>query len=685
MAGTGLVSTDQRRPFLLSPKGELLAAVIAGAMLLAGWMLRTAGEAGGGVHLAGELLAWGALVIGLFHGMRAALAALGQGTFDIDVLMVVGAVLAAWIGAPAEGALLLFLFTLSGALEDLAMARTTRAVEALHRLMPTAAQRLENGAWVKAEPESLVAGNRVKILPGEAVPTDCRLVLGESSIDQSSITGESQPRHVFEGDELYAGTINVGNPVEAIVLRPAAQSSLQKILDLVIQAQQQREPVQRIIDRVSQPYAIGVFAASLAVFAIWHWGIGRDLRDAMYTAITLLIVASPCALIISTPTATLAAISRAARTGVLFKGGQSIDRLSRARAIAFDKTGTLTIGRPRVMHVEPVAWSAGPELLAVAAALEGGSTHPIAAAIIEAATQQGLAPAPAEAVKYITGRGIVATVEGKPARIGSLHHTEELIPVCLRAQVRAVLKRVQHQGQIAVVCAWNEQAAVIILADAARPGADCLTARLHEINVRPVVMLTGDNRLTAATVAERLGLDDFHAELMPADKVSHVQRLKREVGPTAVIGDGVNDAPALAAADVSIAIGSIGSDAALESADAVLLADDLLAVPWAIRLARRCRRTVMLNLTFALGAMAVMAVATIVGSLVGRPVPLWLGVVGHEGGTLLVVCNSLLLLTVRGFEVCTCDRQAAEPLGQALHDGPESAALEHAGAPKSMG
>lgn len=647
--------------WLLTAKGELASASLAGLFLLAGWVLQLTDPEGAAVELTGFALSWVALLIGLFHGGRAALEALKDGTFDIDVLMVVGALLASYLGAVAEGALLLFLFTLAGALEALAMQRTKRAVEALHKLMPTAALRQDpaTGEWVGAEPESLARGDRVRILPGELVPTDATIALGSTSLDQATLTGESMPRDAHEGDEIFAGTLNVGNPVEAIVTKPAAQSSLQKIIDLVTRAQEQREPVQRVIDRVSQPYAIGVFVTSVSVFFIWWLAFGDALKDATYTAITLLIVASPCALIISTPTATLAAISRAARGGVLFKGGQAIERLAGLRALAFDKTGTLTVGKPRVVQVHPVGWSDGRQLLAVAAGLEQHSSHPIATAIVAVARARSVDPAAVDAVEYTAGRGIGGTIEGDQARLGSLAFTQELIPVCFHARVRELLGTIQGRGQIAVVCAYRQMTAVFVLVDAVRPGAECLVERLHGLGVRPVVMLTGDHTATAARVAASLKLDEFHAQLLPQNKVEHVQSLKARVTSgrrrgVGVIGDGVNDAPALAASDISIAIGSIGSDAALESADAVLLADDLAVVPWAVSLARRTRFTVLANLTFALAAIVLMAAAVLVGSRLGYQLPLWMGVVGHEGGTLLVVANSLLLLAFPGVPVCSC-------------------------------
>lgn len=627
-----------------SARAELIASVIAGIFLFAGWLLSSLM----GVEGARGLV-WVSLGIGMLYGLRAAAESVRERSIDIDVLMVVGAALAALLDQPTEGALLMFLFLLSGALEDMAMMRTTRAVEALHKLMPTQTIRFDEQTkqWEPADPQSLRQGDLVKILPGESIPADAVIGSGESALNQAAITGEELPRTVGPGDEIYAGTINVGNPIEARVSRPAAESSLQRILNLVVEAQQQREPVQRLIDRLNQPYAISVFAVSIIVLLVWWLAFGDSLKNATYTAITLLIVASPCAVIISTPTATLAAITRASRRGVLFKGGQSIDRLARIKAVAFDKTGTLTLGRPRVHELHPVGWSNTDDLLAVAAGLEQDSTHPIATAVLECAQARGVEPAASSESKFTPGKGVSGFFDGKPARVGSYDFVEPIVPECLKANMQEILSLVRQDGRIALAAVHDEHAAVFVLSDETRQGADQLVRDLHRVNIHPVIMLTGDHADTAERIATKLGLDEWRAELLPADKVDAVHDIRQRHGTVGVIGDGVNDAPALTAADVALAIGSIGSDAALESADIVLISDDLSCIPWAVEFSRRVRRTIKLNLIFALSAICIMAAAVLVGSRLGMEFPLWLGVLGHEGGTLLVVCNSLSLLLVR--------------------------------------
>ncbi len=648
---------------LFSATMQLRAAILAGALLLGAFVGSTLLD-----QPWGDWLAWASLAVGMLYGGKAALDALKARTFDIDVLMVVGAGLAAYIGHAEEGALLLFLFVLSGALEELAHARTQREITALSKLLPSDALVLRDNAWVHADATSLLVGERVKIRAGERVPADARVVLGETSFDQSAITGESMPRHVVPGDDLFAGTINADDVVEAVVLRPARESSVQKILDMVIHAREGRQEVQRTIDRLSQPYSLGVMAVSIAVFLVW-WlffgvpAIGTETEPgALYTAITLLIVGSPCALIISTPTATLSGIARAARGGVLFKSGDCLERLARTGAMCLDKTGTLTFGRPILEQVIPLDHAPqsnhADDLLAVAAALEADSTHPIAVAIREGAIARSIAPAPVTDIGHTVAKGLEGSWNNHVVRLGSFRFVEPLIPAERRDATRARLSELHEQGKVAVLVAAQPQddrpltqAAIIVMADALRPGTDHLVDQLHAIDVRPVVMLTGDNSSTAARVARDVRLDAFHGDLLPADKLAHADAIRTSIASrpadargVAVVGDGVNDAPALAAADVSLAIGTIGTAAAMENADVVLLTDSIAPIPWAIRLARATRATIRTNLAIALSAIVAMAVLTLVGSRSGMHVPLSLGVLAHEGGTLIVVANSLLLL-----------------------------------------
>lgn len=643
---------------LWDPKVQLYLSVAAGVLLLSeyvvGWLPGL--DAGGA-------LAWASLAIGMVYGLRAALSALAERRVDIDVLMVVAAGTAAAAGHAGEGALLLVLFTFAGALEQLAMERTKREINGLKAIMPDRAIVLRDGVWQDVRPEEVEVGETVRVRPGDRVPVDAEITEGASSVDQSTLTGESMPRSVDVGDEVFAGTINGEGVLLTRVRKPASESSVQRILTLVTDAREQREPLQRAIDRVGEPYTFSVLAVSAAVFLLW-WlalpeivGGRRSIGEAAYTAITLLIVMSPCALVIATPTATLAAIARGARAGVLFKGGESIDRLSRTEAVCFDKTGTLTVGRP--VFCEMIAREAadGADLLAVAAGLEQDSTHPTARAIFGAvgddAPDAG-GPAAVEDVRSIAGQGMVGRWNGRDARVGNLAFIAEIVDGAAAAWLEETLAEARLAGQLGVAVALrggggDDSVGVIVLRDEVRRGADTLVSRLHEIGVRPIRMLTGDDEIVARRIADELGLDDYRAQLLPGQKVEEVRAL--QAGPdggepvrVAVIGDGVNDAPALAAADVSIAVGSIGSDAALESADIVLLSDDLGRVPWAVRLARATRRTIAVNLAFAGGVIVAMGMVVVIGSLFGLRVPMALGVVAHEGGTVVVVVNSLRLL-----------------------------------------
>ena len=628
---------------------ELVAACLAGVLLVGGFALRRLIDGAGevpqmtvGFHAPaslGEWMVWGSLCIGLIYGGWAALQAIRDLQFNIDVLMVLGAGLATWLGHTEEGALLLFLFVLSGALEDLAMKRTTSAVTALNSMIPTETLVQRGGEWVTIEPNEAQIGEIVLVRPGERVPTDGVVTRGATELNQASLTGESRPRAVAPEDEVFAGTINESHPIEVRVTRVASDSSLQRVLNLVLSAQERRQPVQQLIDRLSMPYSVSVVGVCVLVLAVLHFGFGREWSEAAYTSITLLIVASPCALIIATPTATLSSISRAARAGVLFKGGESIERLASFRCLALDKTGTLTMGRPRLQQVHPVAWSDPRTLLALAAGLEQGSTHPFARAIMDEAGRRAVAPIVCDQLSFQPGLGVSGLHEGSEVRLGSFAHVRDLMPICLHARVQGVMTDLHERGTLAVALAWRDQAGVFVLRDEPRPGGAAMVREFHELGVRPIVMLTGDVPGVAERLSSHLGLDAYYAQLHPDEKLKYVETLRRENGRVGVVGDGVNDAPSLAASDAGIAIGGIGSDAALETADVVLMNEDLRAVTWAVRLARKTRRTIQVNLIFALSAIMLLALGTLFGWI-----NLSLGVLGHEGGTLLVVANGLRLL-----------------------------------------
>ena len=662
--GMNRIWTSRSNPVarLFDPRTELPLALAAGVLLAVGFVLwRVVDESQSWtLHNLGHALVWISLLLGAVHGGRAAWESLRSMQPDIDVLMVVGAGLAAAIGHPEEGALLLFMFTLAGALESRALARTREAVARLSKLMPKGAMRRDAaGNWIEVDPESLVAGDVVLVRPGETIPADGLVIDGDSELDQSTLTGESMPRAVAVGDEVFAGTLNQPSALEVRVSRPIRESSLQRILRLVLEAQETRQPIQRLIDRFSTPYTLTVMVGTILAFCGFMILARLSLADAFYRAISLLVVASPCALIISTPTATLCGLSRAARSGVLIKGGDALERLSNVRQVALDKTGTLTTGQIEVTHVEPIGATDADSLLSIAMAAEQRSTHPIASAIVRLAQQHDLHPADLASLTNVPGRGVEGRFRGEPVRIGNLEFCEPIIPICFRKHTQQIVSLIASGGGKPVVIAHagdGGQVLVLSLTDTPREGAAALTRELREVGVQSVTMLTGDTRVIAERVAKQLGIEAVHAGLLPEEKVEEIRKLRESParmgnkdpgsngarGGLAVVGDGVNDAPALAVADVGLAMGGIGADAALETADVVLLHDDLNRIPWSIGLARRVKRIMIANLAFSTTIIAVLATITI---LLG--IPLSLGVLGHEGSTLLVVANSLRLLAHR--------------------------------------
>lgn len=634
--------------WFLRSESELPLAIAAGVTLAIGFVLWNwiDDQLHPVLHTAGHALVWFSLALGAVHGVQAAWESLRHFKPDIDVLMVVGAGLAAAIGHPEEGALLLFMFTLAGALEHRAMARTRDAVSRLNKLMPKNAMRRDaNNKWVEIDPEELAAGDVVLVRPGETIPADGNVIDGRSEIDQSTLTGESMPRSVDVGDAVFAGTMNQNGALEVRVSRPVTESSLKRILNLVLEAQETRQPMQRLIDKFSTPYAVSVMVIAVLVFLGFLIFGNKPVAEAALQAITLLVVASPCALVISTPTATLCGLSRAARAGVLIKGGDALERLSNITKVALDKTGTLTKGKIEVTHVESIAGSDQDSLLSLAMAAEQRSTHPIAAAIVRLASEHNLHPAELISLTNVPGHGIEGTFENLPVRIGNYEFCEAIIPICFRKHTQKIVDHIIQSGGKPIVLAHDGQALVLTLADQQREGAEHLTRELRDVGVRSVTMLTGDKRLIAERLATQLGIENVQAELLPEDKVEQIKRIRNAPdhgGGLAVIGDGVNDAPALAVADVGLAMGGIGADAALETADVVLLHDDLNRIAWSFDLARRVKRIMIANLSFSTGVIAILAMFTLLGK-----VPLPIGVIGHEGSTLLVVANSLRLLAHR--------------------------------------
>lgn len=581
-----------------------------------------------------------AYLSGGYYGVLGAMTALRQRVLDIDFLMIVSALGAAYLDHWAEGATLLFLFSLSGALETFAMDRTRHAIEKLMALRPKEAIIRRNGTEVRVPLEEIEVGDEVIVRPGESIPVDGEVVEGVSAVDQSAITGESIPALRRSGDKVLAGSINTEGSLVIRATKRAADSTLARIIQLVEEAQGERAPTQRLIDRYSQPYATGVVVAVLLYLAVGTLGLRWPFEEVLYRAMTLLVVASPCALVISTPASILSAIAAGARNGVLFKGGMHLENMARLRIVAFDKTGTLTYGKPRVTDVIPAPGFSHDELLRLTASVERRSEHPLARSIVEYAHQAGLELDEPEEFRALVGRGVRARFNGQHVYIGNGRLMEE-IARDVPPELQAVAQRLHEEGKSIVWVSNSRVVGLLAVADVVRPQATETVRALKELGVEKVVMLSGDNRLVAQAIAAQVGVDEVYAELLPEDKVEIVKRLEQE-GATGMVGDGINDAPAMALATTGIAMGAAGTDVALETADVVLMADDLSKLPFAVALSRRARTIVLQNLVFSLGVMLALVIATLT---VGIPLPL--GVIGHEGSTLVVVSNGLRLLRSR--------------------------------------
>ncbi|MEV1000828.1 heavy metal translocating P-type ATPase [Nonomuraea sp. NPDC050202] len=594
------------------------------------------------------------------------LRALRERTLDVDLLMVVAAIGAAAIGQVFDGALLIVIFATSGALEAVATKRTEDSVRGLLDLAPDRATRLTDAGEEPVEASALEVGDLILVRPGERIGADGQVVGGISEVDQAGITGEGLPVDKGPGDEVFAGTLNGTGALRVRVTRPASDTVIARIVSLVARASATKARTQLFIEKVEQRYSVVMVAATVALFAVpLLWGVPP--QDSLLRAMTFMIVASPCAVVLATMPPLLAAIATAGRHGVLVKSAVVMERLGTVDRTAFDKTGTLTEGRPQLGAVRGLA-GAGmgeDELLALAAAAEVGSQHPLGRAVVRAAREAGLAIPEAEEFGSAPGRGVRALVGGRlvevgsPARLltgpaaspapvsgaeggglGRFGEAGGAVRGPVASEVESVVAELESDGFSAVVVLVDGvPAGVLALSDRVRPGAAGAVARLRDLTAAPPVLLTGDNAPAARRVAAEVGIGDVRAGLLPEDKVAAVHDLQANGGRLALIGDGVNDAPAMAAAHIGLAMGGTGSDLALDTADAVLTRDEPAAVPAVLALARRARRLVVANLVIAATFIGVLVAWDLFGDL-----PLPLGVAGHEGSTVLVGLNGLRLL-----------------------------------------
>ncbi len=636
---------------------ELIFSLLSGSFLLVGWLLWRAQLISNPVALGFFFVSY---IFGGFYTLMEAVQNLRARRFEIDTLMLVAAFGAAVLGEWEEGALLLFLFSLGHSLEHYAMGRAKRAIEALAKLAPERALVHRDGQVVEVDVATLSTGDVVLVKPNERLPADGFIVVGTSSVNQAPVTGESVPvdkqpvadpsaalasfDRLPSENKVFAGTINGSGALEMMVAKRSSESTMARVVRLVTEAQAQRSPTQNFTDKFEK-----IFVPAVLILVVLLMGAGLVVDEpfsaTFYRAMAVLVAASPCALAISVPSAVLSGVARAARSGVLVKGGAPLENLGTLTAIAFDKTGTLTEGKPRLTDVVPSAEANEQELLTVALAVEQHSDHPLAAAIVVGAREKLGKDHPAlEArdVQSVTGRGVQATLGNDVVHIGKPVLFEEIEGTPVPADIVVANDRLVSEGRTTMlVRQGNRYLGVLGVMDTPRPSAPGVMRSLKALGIERLIMISGDNQRVADAVAQSVGLTEARGDLMPDDKVEAIKKLRGDQGKVAMVGDGVNDAPAMANATVGIAMGAAGSDVALETADVALMADDLEQLPLAVGLSRATSRVIKQNLWVSLGVVAVLIPATILGLNIG------VAVLFHEGSTLLVVVNALRLLAFK--------------------------------------
>jgi Cd2+/Zn2+-exporting ATPase len=616
-------TTDRRRLMLLVSGGALAASLAASAL---------------GATAAAQAAALVTIGVGGVAPVRRAASSLKLRTFDMNVLMTVAVVGALAIGEWLEGATVVFLFAFAQYLESRSMDRARRAIRGLMDLTPQQAAVVRNGHEHRVAADGIRVGERIRIRPGEKLPLDGRVVSGESDVNQAPITGESLPVEKRPGDEVFAGSINGHGTLEVETTKLARDTTLARIIHLVETAQAQRAPSQSFVDRFARIYTPAVIAlAALVAVVPPLLGLG-DWAVWFYRALVLLVIACPCALVIATPVAVVSALAAGARRGVLIKGGLYLERLASVRALAFDKTGTLTVGRPEVGEVVPADGRTADDVLGLAAAVNRHSEHPLGRAIARHADALGIHVPPVLAFRVLPGLGAEAEVDGAQVLVGSVRLMKardvELAPFA------AEIARATESGATPTLVARDGRlVGLVALADAAREQAADAVRSMKAHGVAHVEMLTGDGPGAAARVARAVGVDAVRSELLPADKVNAVRELQRTWSTVAMVGDGINDAPALAAADVGIVMGAAGSDAALETADVALMGDELAKLPFAHRLGRAAARTIQVNI-----AVALVVKLVFLALAIGGFTSLWLAILADTGTSLVVIANGLRLL-----------------------------------------
>jgi len=613
---------------------EIAFVVICGLLIAAGWLLER-----GGWHVsavAAYLLAFA--VGGFFKGKEGIEELFLERQLSVDLLMIFAAVGSAAIGYWAEGAMLIFIFALSGALETYAMDKSQREVGRLMSLQPLEARLYENGTEKIVPVKNVRVGQIVLVKPGDRVAVDGTIVEGSTAIDQSAITGEAVPVEKTVGDEVLAGTMNGNGAILVRVDKPHDQSLFQRMIELVQQAQNEKPAQQTFVEKVEKTYVKVILLGAVLVALVPPLVLSWTWEQALYRSMIFLVVASPCALVASIMPAVLSTISNGARGGILLKGGTVLQKLSQIRVVAFDKTGTMTKGVPEVQDVLPLTDDVDErQLLQMAASVEQFSTHPLGEAVVRKARDEGVVLLQPDEMVSVTGFGVQAQLNGQLWKIGK----REFMDVPIMAELEAEAERLAQKGKTVMFVQKGERlAGLLTVQDALRPEAVATVRKLKRMGIR-TVMLTGDAEKTAQAIAKEAGVDEFVANCLPDEKVRHLRRLQQKYGEAAMIGDGINDAPALAGASVGVAMGA-GTDVALETADIVLMKDDLSRLPYLVHMSQQMNRIIRQNIVFSLTVIGVLMLSNFF-----QVISLPLGVIGHEGSTLLVILNGLRMLLYR--------------------------------------